>query len=200
MSEEKVIPTPTEVELKQEELTFGVAEAVEVLSTMYETKRQVELDRSRDILGNVSEATNTLINKLKDAIDTSEFNHTSEVLGISSRVKDVQINIGKTIEDSNIRVVLMLTDTDITGSNYTPEFGKYRNLPMTDHAEMYEVIKTAKDTLSEAEKDHSKVVRKLDNTSEIRRRLHAKVMSFKLTKAGLGDVLKDEDVLAIIEI
>ena len=200
MSEEKVLPVPTEVELKQEELTFGVNEAVEVLQTMYLTNRSVKIETSREVLDRVVDATNSLIDELKDAIDTSEYNHTSDVLGISSRVKDVEIHIGKTIEDSNIRVILMLTDLDITGRNYTPEFGKYRNLPMTDHAEMYEVIVTANDTLSDAEKEHSKLVRKLDNTSEIRSRLHAKVMSFKLTKAGLGDVLEDTDILAIVEV
>ncbi len=200
MSEEKVLPVPTEVELKQEELTFGVNEAVEVLQTMYLTNRSVKIETSREVLDRVVDTTNSLIDELKDAIDTSEYNHTSDVLGISSRVKDVEIHIGKTIEDSNIRVILMLTDLDITGSNYTPEFGKYRNLPMTDHAEMYEVIVTANDTLSDAEKEHSKLVRKLDNTSEIRSRLHAKVMSVKLTAAGLGDVLTDESVLEIIEV
>ena len=152
MSEEKVIPTPTEVELKQEELTFGVDEAVEVLSTMYETKRQIVLDGVREMSQTVADATDTLINELKDAIDTSEFNHTSEVLGISSRVKDVEVRIGKTIEDSSIRVILMLTDLDITGERYTPEFGKFRVLPMTDHAEMYEVIKASNKTLEDARK------------------------------------------------
>ena len=142
----------------------------------------------------------SVINELKDAIDVSQYNHVSETLGITSRVKDTEIRIGKTIEDSNIRVILMLTDTDITGSNYTPEFGKYRNLPMVDHAEMYEVIKVANETLEEVNKAHTKLCRKLDNISDIRRQLHARVMTKKLTDAGLGDVLTDEEVLNIINI
>jgi len=201
MSDKEIAaPVPTEVELKQEELTFGVNEAVEVLSTMYETKRQIILDRERETLDNVADATNTLIDDLKDTIDTSEFNHTSEVLGISSRVKDVEVRIGKTIEDSSIRVILMLTDLDITGSNYTPEFGKYRNLPMTDHAEMFEVIEASNKTLEDARKAYDKVNTKLNNVREIRKQLHAKVMSFKLTEAGFGDVFEDTNILAIINI
>jgi len=200
MSEEKVLPVPTVVELKQEELTFGVNEAVEVLSTMYETKRQIRLDSERTALDTVADATDTLINDLKDAIDTSEFNHTSEVLGISSRVKDVEVRIGKTIEDSSIRIILMLTDLDITGDRYTPEFGKFRVLPMTDHAEMFEVIEASNKTLADAQKAYDKINTKLNNVSEIRRQLRAKVMAVKLTNAGLGDVLIDEEVLEIIEV
>ena len=61
MSEEKVLPVPTVVELKQEELTFGVNEAVEVLSTMYETNRQIKLDSERTALDTVADATDTVI-------------------------------------------------------------------------------------------------------------------------------------------
>jgi hypothetical protein len=193
-------PVPTEVELKQEELTFGVDEAVDVLSTIYETNRGIKLDESREILDDAIEVNREVVAELKDAIDVSEYNHTSDTLGIRSRVQDVKINIGKTIEDSNIRVILMLTDLDITGERYVPEFGKFRNLPMEDHAEMYDVIVTANDVLELVEKTHRKLVNKLDNVSEIRRQLRAKVMTVKLTDAGLGDVLTDTEVLAIVTI
>jgi len=199
MSEKEIAaPVPTAVELKQEELTFGVDEAVNVLSTMYETKRSVILDREREVLDTIVEARDDLVNELKDAIDVSEYNHVSETLGITSRVKDTEIRIGKTIEDSNIRVILMLTDTDISGSNYTPEFGKYRNLPINE--ETYTAVKSANDGVDVARKAHSKSVSKLDNLHTIRERLHAKVMSVKLKDAGLANVLEDADILAIIEI
>ncbi len=201
MSDKEIAaPVPTEVELKQEELTFGVDEAVEVLMSRYEAKRRVKLDASRELLDDAVEVNSEVITELKDAIDVSQYNHVSETLGISSRVKDTEIRIGKTIEDSNIRVILMLTDTDITGDRYTPEFGKFRVLPMIDHAEMYEVIVAANDALEIVNKAHNKLVRKLDNTSDIRRQVHARVMSKKLTDAGLGDVLEDTEVLEIINI
>ncbi len=92
----------------------------------------------------------------------------------------------------------MLTDTDITGSNYIPEFGKYRNLPMSE--DLFRILSESAKDREDAEKIHSDLRRKLDNTSEIRSRLHAKVMSFKLTKAGLGDVLEDTDILEIVNI
>ena len=199
MSEKEIaVHVPTEVELKQEELTFGVDEAVEVLQTMYLTNRQVKLDASSEILDRVIESARRITDEAKSSIDTSEYNHTSEVLGISSRVKDVNLIVNKTVEDSNVRVVLMLTDTDITGSNYTPEFGKYRNLPMSE--DLFRILSESAKDREDAEKIHSDLRRKLDNTSEIRSRLHAKVMSFKLTKAGLGDVLKDTDILGIVNI
>lgn len=198
MSEEKALPVPTAVELKQEELTFGVDEAVEVLSTMYETKRRIKLDSERTVLDAAIEVSQAITDEVKGSIDTAEYNHTSEILGISSRVKDVELNLGKTIEDSNVRVVLMLTDTDITGSNYTPEFGKYRNLSMDEGA--FNMLTNSATILSEAKKAYNKVSTKLDNVSDIRRQLRAKVMSVKLTEAGLGEVLTDESVLEIIEV
>ena len=199
MSEKEIaVHVPTEVELKQEELTFGVDEAVEVLNTMYLTNREIKLNTSRESLDRVIEIDGSVIDEVKSTIDTSEYNHTSEVLGISSRVKDVDLIVNKTIEDSNIRVVLMLTDTDITGSNYTPEFGKYRNLPMSE--DVFGILSTSRKNVADAEDEHNKLARKLSNTSEIRSRLHAKVMSFKLTKAGLGDVLEDSDILEIVNI
>ena len=199
MSEtEKALPVPTAVELKQEELTFGVDEAVQVLQTMYLTNRSVKIDASSEILDRVIESARRITDEAKSSIDTSEYNHTSEVLGITSRVKDVELKVNKTIEDSNIRVILMLTDTDISGSNYTPEFGKYRNLPMSE--ELFTILSESAKDRKDAEKIHNDLVRKLDNTSEIRSRLHAKVMSVKLEEAGLGSVLTNEDVLAIIEV
>jgi len=193
-------PVPTDVELKQEELTFGVDEAVEVLMSRYMANRKIKINNSQEILDDAIEVNGEVVNELKDAVDVSQFNHTSETLGIRSRVQDTEIRIGKTIEDSNIRVIIMLTDLDITGDRYVPEFGKFRTLPMEDHAEMYEVIVAANDALSLVRKEHEKLINKLADTSGIKRQVHGRVMTKKLTDAGLGDVLTDEEVLSIINI
>ncbi len=98
MSEKEIaVHVPTEVELKQEELTFGVDEAVEVLQTMYLTNRQVKLDASSEILDRVIESARRITDEAKSSIDTSEYNHTSEVLRISSLVKDVNLIVNKTV-------------------------------------------------------------------------------------------------------
>jgi len=191
---------PTETQTKIEVMMFGVEDAVEVLHTKWLAKRQAILVASREGLDEAVEGVETLIESLKEAIDVSAYNHTSETLGIRSRVQDVNVKIRKTIEDSVIRITLMLTDTDITSERYTPEFGKFRDLPMSDHAEMYEVISAANKTVEAIEKAHRKLNEKLEDAGNVRRQLHAKVMEIRLVDAGLTDIFDNEDIIAILDI
>lgn len=187
----------TEIEAKTEKMMFGVEDAVEVLVTKYLANVAAKLKPLTDALDRVREANATTIDRIKESIDTSEYNHTSTILGISSRVQDVKLNVGKTIEDSNIRVVLMLTDLDITGERYTPEFGKFRNLEMS--TEIRDEILASNDTVETAEKN-VREVRNLEDTSTVRRQLHAKVMEVKLVEAGLTDIFDNEEIAAILSV
>lgn len=188
----------TEIEAKTEAMMFGVDDAVDVLMAKWWAKRQIILDSEREKIETVRSEHASTIEQVKAAVDTSKYNHTSEVLGISSRVRDVELRIGKTIEDSSIRVVLMLTDTDITGDNYRPEFGKYRVLPVS--AADFAAITASNKMVAEAEEAYNKALDKLPSKVAIRSQLHAKVMEIKLVEAGLGNIFNNEEIQEIIAI
>lgn len=187
------------VELKNEELTFGVDDAVEVLVVKYLANVKVKVDAAEDAVKSAIEANDEVVEKVLEAVDTKKYNHESKILGIKSRVRDVTINLNKTVEDSDIRIVLALTDLDIVASNYQPEIGKYRSLPMT--ATVHKRLTTARDAVHEAQKEAHNVECLLD-TTEVERALRARVMTVKLKEAGVDvdALLNDEDVAAILNI
>lgn len=189
----------SEVELKNEELTFGVEEAVEVLVVKYLANVNVKVDAAETVLDEANEAYDVVADRVKESVDLNSYNHTSKILGIKSRVTDVTLDVGKTVEDSSVRIVLTLTDLDIASSNYTGEFGKYRKLPITkrDHTKLVELRETVNDA-----NDSLREVSALRNTSNVERSLRAKVMTSKLMEAGIDidALLEDEDIAAIINI
>lgn len=192
-------PKRSAVELKNEELTFGVEDAVEVLVVKYLANAKVKVDAAGDAVKSAIEANDEVVEKVLEAVDTKKYNHESKILGIKSRVRDVTINLNKTVEDSDIRVVLALTDLDIVSSNYQPEIGKYRSLPMT--ATVHKKLTTARDAVYEAQKVAHDTDLLLD-TTEVKRALRARVMTVKLREAGIDveELLNDEDVAAIVNI
>jgi len=192
-------PKRSAVELKNEELTFGVDDAVEVLVVKYLANAKVKVDAAGDAVKSAIEANDEVVEKVLEAVDTKKYNHESKILGIKSRVRDVTINLNKTVEDSDIRVVLALTDLDIVSSNYQPEIGKYRSLPMT--ATVHKKLTTARDAVYEAQKVAHDTDLLLD-TTEVKRALRARVMTVKLREAGIDveELLNDEDVAAIVNI
>lgn len=192
-------PKRSEVELKNEELTFGVEEAVEVLVVKYLANVDSKVDAAETVLEDANEAYDVVADRVKESVDSKQYNHTSKTLGIKSRVADVTLDVNKTVEDSSVRVVLTLTDLDIVGSNYTGEFGKYRKLPITkrDHTKLIELRETINDA-----NDELREVSALRNTSDVTRALRARVMTVKLKEAGIdiSELLEDEDIAAIINI
>lgn len=187
---------PTETQVKTEEMMFGVAEAVEVLVTKYLSKVATKLKPKEKLYTEAVEAYDAAVKVVKDAVDTAKYNHVSETLGITSRVTGVKIGVNETVEDSYIRVTLMLTDTDITGERYVPEFGKFRNLEMP--AETHADLTTRANAIDEARK----VVAEINDLRnvDVRRQFHAKVMEIRLVDAGLTDIFDDEDIIAILDI
>jgi hypothetical protein len=192
-------PKRSAVELKNEELTFGVNEAVEVLVVKYLSNAKVKVDAAGEVVKSAIESNDAVVEKVLEAVDSSKYNHESKILGIKSRVRDVTINLNKTVEDSDIRIVLALTDTDIVASNYTPEIGKYRSLPMT--ATVHKKLTTARDAVYEAQKVAHDTDLLLD-TTDVKRALRARVMTVKLKEAGVDveDLLNDEDIAAILNV
>jgi hypothetical protein len=187
------------VELKNEELTFGVDDAVEVLVVKYLANVKPKVEAAGDAVKSAIEANDEAVEKVIEAVDSKKYNHESKILGIKSRVRDVTVNLNKTVEDSDIRIVLALTDLDIVSSNYQPEIGKYRSLPMT--AAVHKRLTTARDAVYEAQRVAHETELLLD-TSEVKRALRARVMTVKLKEAGIDveELLNDEDVAAIINI
>jgi hypothetical protein len=187
------------VELKNEELTFGVDDAVEVLVVKYLANVKPKVEAAGDAVKSAIEANDEAVEKVIEAVDSKKYNHESKILGIKSRVRDVTVNLNKTVEDSDIRIVLALTDLDIVSSNYQPEIGKYRSLPMT--AAVHKRLTTARDAVYEAQRAAHETELLLD-TSEVKRALRARVMTVKLKEAGIDveELLNDEDVAAIINI
>jgi hypothetical protein len=185
------------VELKNEELTFGVDDAVEVLVVKYLANVKPKVEAAGDAVKSAIEANDEAVEKVIEAVDSKKYNHESKILGIKSRVRDVTVNLNKTVEDSDIRIVLALTDLDIVSSNYQPEIGKYRSLPMT--AAVHKRLTTARDAVYEAQRDE---VETLLDTTEVKRALRARVMSVKLKEAGIDvdELLNDEDIAAIVNI
>jgi len=187
----------TETQIKTEQMMFGVEDAVEVLVTKYLANVAAKLKPLQDRLDRMREGHTEMLERITGAVDTAKYNHTSGMIGIASRVQDVQLNVGKTIEDSTIRIVLMLTDLDITGERYVPEFGKFRNLPMP--VEVRDEIQASKKAMREVE-DVVRDVRDLEDTSTVRRQLHAKVMEVKLVEAGLTDIFDNDEIAAILSV
>lgn len=187
------------VELKNEELTFGVNDAVEVLVVKYLTNAKVKVDAAGDAVKSAIEANDEVVEKVLEAVDSKKYNHESKILGIKSRVRDVTINLNKTVEDSDIRIVLALTDLDIVSSNYQPEIGKYRSLPMT--ATVHKKLTTSREAVYEAQRLAHEADLLLD-TTDVKRALRARVMTVKLREAGIDveAMLADEDIAAIINI
>lgn len=187
------------VELKNEELTFGVNDAVEVLVVKYLSNAKVKVDAAGDVVKSAIEANDEVVEKVLEAVDSKKYNHESKILGIKSRVRDVTINLNKTVEDSDIRIVLALTDLDIVSSNYQPEIGKYRSLPMT--ATVHKKLTTSREAVYEAQRLAHEADLLLD-TTDVKRALRARVMTVKLKEAGIDveAMLEDEDIAAIINI
>lgn len=190
----------SEVELKNEELTFGVEEATEVLVVKYLSNVKPKVEAANKAVEDAVEAHEAAVEKVLEGADTKKYNHESKILGIKSRVRDVTVRLNKTVEDSSIRIVLALTDLDIVGDGaYTPEIGKYREIPMkaADHKK----LTTAKDAVHEAQKIAHETELLLD-TTEVRRALRARVMTIKLREAGIeiDELLNDEDVAAILNV
>lgn len=187
------------VEIKNEELTFGVSDAVEVLVVKYLSNAKVKVDAAGDAVKSAIEANDEVVEKVLEAVDSKKYNHESKILGIKSRVRDVTINLNKTVEDSDIRIVLALTDLDIVSSNYQPEIGKYRSLPMT--ATVHKKLTTSRETVYEAQRLAHEADLLLD-TTDVKRALRARVMTVKLKEAGIDveAMLEDEDIAAIINI
>jgi len=197
MSEATIIQK-SETELKQEELEFGIDEAVEVLMAKYSSNVQAEVDVRKDARDEIESEYDAAVERVKGSVDTAQYNTTSEVLGIRSRVSDVTVQLGKTVEDSSIRVVLMLTDLDIVGQNYTPEFGKYRKLEL--NGEDYETLTAMNKRLEEANESVSEMRNKLYNTATVERQVRAKVMEVRLKEMGMSDLLDNEEVNALISV
>jgi len=187
------------VELKNEELTFGVNDAVEVLVVKYLSNAKVKVDAAGDAVKSAIEANDEVVEKVLEGVDSKKYNHESKILGIKSRVRDVTINLNKTVEDSDIRIVLALTDLDIVSSNYQPEIGKYRSLPMT--ATVHKKLTTSREAVYEAQRLAHEADLLLD-TTDVKRALRARVMTVKLKEAGIDveAMLADEDIAAIINI
>lgn len=192
-------PKRSAVELKNEELTFGVSDAVEVLVVKYLSNAKVKVDAAGEVVKSAIEANDAVVEKVLEAVDSKKYNHESKILGIKSRVRDVTINLNKTVEDSDIRIVLALTDLDIVSSNYQPEIGKYRSLPMT--ATVHKKLTTARDAVYEAQKVAHDTDLLLD-TTDVKRALRARVMTVKLKEAGIDveELLNDEDIAAILNV
>ena len=187
------------VELKNEELTFGVDEAVEVLTVKYLSNVEAKVTDAERLVDEANVAYDVVVDRIKESLDVSKYNHTSKTLNIKSVVRDVTVNVAKTVEDSSVRVVLALTDRDIVASNYTPEMGKYRSLSLTkrDHTKLVELRETINDA-----NDSLREVAALRNTSNVERALRARVMTVKLKEAGIDveDLLNDEDIAAILNV
>lgn len=188
------------VELKNEELTFGVDEAVEVLVVKYLTNVRPKVDAANEAVREAVEANEAVVESVRESLDLDEYNHTSKILGIKSVVRDVILDVNKTVEDSGIRIVLALTDLDITArGGYTPEIGKYRVIPMTKTN--HKKLTSARDAVHEAQKNAHDVECLLD-THDVERALRARVMTVKLREAGIDveDLMNDDDIAAIINI
>jgi hypothetical protein len=193
-------PKPSKVELKNEELTFGVDEAVEVLVVKYLSNVKPKVEAAEEAVRVAVEAHEAGVESVIESVDTDSYNHTSKTLGIKSVVRDVIVRLNKTVEDSSIRIVLALTDLDIVGDGgYTPEIGKYRSIPMTKTN--HKKLTTLRDAVHSAQSEANRVDALLD-TSDVRRSLRARVMTVKLREAGIDieELLNDEDVSAIINV
>lgn len=188
----------SETELKQEELEFGIDEAVSVLMTQYSANLQVAIDAASDAVDVIAEEYDGKVKEIKDGLELGQFNYTCEVLGIRSRVRDVDVQVGNTVEDSSVRVVLMLTDLDIVGQNYTPEFGKYRKLEMNgdDFAALTEIGERR----NKAIKQLNKLFDKRCDTRTVQQQVRAKVMEVRLKAMGMSDLLDDESVKELITV
>ncbi len=184
-------------ELKQEELEFGIEEAVSVLMAKYRANVQTEINNRNNVYKEIDNEYDDEVERVKKSIDVDQYNTTSEVLGIRSRVADVEVNVGNTVEDSNVRVVLMLTDLDIVGSNYTPEFGKYRNLKL--NKDDYEKLTEVNKRRSEAEDNVSEAENMMYDTN-VEALVRAKVMEVRLTEMGMATLLNDEEVIDLITV
>ncbi len=108
----------------------------------------------------------------------------------------MSVDLGETVEDSKIQIVLKLTDLDINSSNYQPEIGKYRNL---------ELSKSDYDALINKRDRKSKAIEKLNkirnlNRCEVEVQVRAKVMSKQLEKMGLDYLIEDSEVLELIKV
>lgn len=65
--------------------------------------------------------------------------------------------------------------------------------------EIRDEILASNDTVETAEKN-VREVRNLEDTSTVRRQLHAKVMEVKLVEAGLTDIFDNEEIAAILSV
>ena len=170
-----------------------------MLVVKYLSNAKVKVDAAGEVVKSAIEANDAVVEKVLEAVDSKKYNHESKILGIKSRVRDVTINLNKTVEDSDIRIVLALTDLDIVSSNYQPEIGKYRSLPMT--ATVHKKLTTARDAVYEAQKVAHDTDLLLD-TTDVKRALRARVMTVKLKEAGIDveELLNDEDIAAILNV
>ncbi len=184
------------IELKTEEMYFGVDEAVSVLMAKYDDNVNTKLKSKQEKVDEADSDYQSEIDRVKQSVNTDQYNHTSEILGIKSRVAGVSVDLGETVEDSKIQIVLKLTDLDINSSNYQPEIGKYRNL---------ELSKSDYDALINKRDRKSKAIEKLNkirnlNRCEVEVQVRAKVMSKQLEKMGLDYLIEDSEVLELIKV
>lgn len=184
------------IELKTEEMYFGVDEAVSILMAKYDDNVNTKLKSKQEKVDEADSDYQSEIDRVKQSVNTDQYNHTSEILGIKSRVAGVSVDLGETVEDSKIQIVLKLTDLDINSSNYQPEIGKYRNL---------ELSKSDYDALINKRDRKSKAIEKLNkirnlNRCEVEVQVRAKVMSKQLEKMGLDYLIEDSEVLELIKV
>ncbi len=184
------------IELKTEEMYFGVDEAVSILMAKYDDNVNTKLKSKQEKVDEADSDYQSEIDRVKQSVNTDQYNHTSDILGIRSRVAGVSVDLGETVEDSKIQIVLKLTDLDINSSNYQPEIGKYRNL---------ELSKSDYDALINKRDRKSKAIEKLNkirnlNRCEVEVQVRAKVMSKQLEKMGLDYLIEDSEVLELIKV
>lgn len=176
--------------LSLDDIENGLDELVAVYLQKYEQslehQREEVQSQIDDTLARLKEHDELVI----DSVNVEQYAHTSEVLGIRSRIAGTRIEWDE--YESNVVVTLMLEDLDdVTGSMRT--LGKYKRVPINQT--YYGNRKLIKSTLDDLNKQKSELRPSANKANEIR----TKLIEIRLRDTELADLVDHEEVNALIQ-
>ena len=184
------------------DVNVGIDEVVSVFVTQYEDNL---FDKKKELSGKIKvtkKAQTDLTNRLKTSIDTSSYNTTIAVLGLKSKVEDVNVNWGEKDYSNkrtvpSIKVDVEITDTDKTDryhSSMTKHFTF--DIPKVD-VDQYNSNKTEIESLSA---ELTEVMGLIKSVSRKERQVRGRISKKKLESAGYEDLLNDSEMLKLVSL
>lgn len=188
--------TQTMNELITTNIKIGMDEVVNVFVAQYEDRLYEKRQLLQTDIEKLKERLNSLTKSIEKSVDVSGYIFNNPVLGLESTIKNVEVNFNHQKRGAVIEIVVSVSFEK--KERYSSSIEKSFFVPIAKHdVELHEDLQNQ---LKDKNRELMVVLGEIKSIDRKERQIRGRISAQKLEQSGFESVLKDEELLKLIQL